>query len=78
MPTYAFPQFDVEIVDPTVTIDMNTISDKAIDKLLAVNVLLTTDTAKFGVRLEDMPYNPSWEDSDVPGMVDLKLQEYIV
>ncbi len=35
---YQFPQFNVEIVDPTITIDLNTIQDKAIDKLLSVDV----------------------------------------
>ena len=67
---YKFPQFNVEIVDPTITIDLNTIQDKAIDKLLSVDVLLSTDTAQFGVIAQDMPYVDTWEDSDIPAMVD--------
>ncbi len=67
---YKFPQFNVEIVDPTITIDLNTIHDKAIDKLLSVDVLLSTDTAQFGVIAQDMPYVDTWEDSDIPAMVD--------
>lgn len=78
MPTYSFPQFSVTITDPEVDILMNTIGDKAIDKLLSVDILLTTTTAQFGVRMQDMPYDPTWEDSEVPGMVNTKLQEYIV
>ena len=73
---YKFPQFNVEIVDPTITIDLNTIGDKAVDKLLSVDVLLSTDTASFGVRAEDMPYVDTWEDSDIPAMVDNWLIQF--
>jgi hypothetical protein len=75
---YKFPQFNVEIVDPTITIDLNTIQDKAIDKLLSVDVLLSTDTAQFGVRSEDMPYVDTWDDDDIPGMVNNWLVQYEV
>jgi hypothetical protein len=78
MPTYSFPQFSVTITDPEIDILMNTIGDKAINQLLSVDILLTTTTAQFGVRMEDMPYNPTWDDSDVSTMVNTKLQEYIV
>jgi hypothetical protein len=67
--TYKFPQFNVEIENPTVTIDLNTIGDKAISKLLSVSITLTTDTAKFGLTAEDMPYINTWEDEEVEGMV---------
>lgn len=76
--TYKFPQFQVEITDPTIEINLNTISDKAIDKLLSVDILLTTDTAQFGVRAEDMPYTDTWDDSDVPAMVNIWLVKYAV
>ena len=78
MATYKFPQFQVEITDPTISIDMNTIGDKAIDKLLSVDILLFTDTASFGVRAEDMPYSVTWEDADVDGMVNSWISQYIV
>lgn len=78
MATYKFPQFNIEIVNPTISIDMNTIGDKAVDKLLAVNIILTVPGATFGVRMEDMPYTDTWEDSEVPGMVDIALQAYEV
>jgi hypothetical protein len=65
---YKFPQFKVEIVNPTITIDLDTIGDKAISKLLSVSVTLATDTATFGVTAEDMPYTDTWEDSDVESM----------
>ena len=76
--TYKFPQFNVQIVNPTIAINLNTISDKAIDKLLAVDVLLTTASAQFGVRAENMPYVDTWEDSDIPDMVNIWLVQYEV
>jgi hypothetical protein len=66
---YKFPQFKVEIENPTITIDLDTIGDKAISKTLSVDVLLSTESASFGVRAEDMPYTDTWEDSDVEPMV---------
>jgi hypothetical protein len=78
MATYKFPEFNVEIVNPTVNINMNTIGDMAIDKLLSVDIVLTVPSAEFGVRMENMPYTDTWEDSDVPGMVDIALQAYEV
>ena len=78
MPTYSFPQFSVTITDPTIDIMMNTIADKAVDKLLSVDVVLTATTAQFGVKLEDMPYTDTWDDSDIPTMVNTKLEQYIV
>ena len=76
--TYKFPQFQVEITDPAISINLNTISDKAIDKLLAVDLLLTTDTAQFGVRAENMPYTDTWDDADIPDMVNIWLAQFAV
>jgi hypothetical protein len=76
--TYKFPQFQVEITDPAISINLNSISDKAIDKLLSVDVLLTTTSAQFGVRAEDMPYTDTWDDADIPDMVNIWLAQYAV
>jgi len=76
--TYKFEQFKVQIVNPTIAINLNTISDKAIDKLLGVDVLLTTDTAEFGVRAEDMSYTDTWDDADVADMVNIWLAQFAV
>jgi hypothetical protein len=70
MKTYKFPQFNVEIINPTVAVNLNTIRDKAIDKLLSVDITLTTDTATFGVIAIDMSYVDTWEDEDIEGMVN--------
>jgi hypothetical protein len=75
---YKFPQFKVEIENPTITIDLDTIGDKAISKQLSVDILLTTDSAQFGVRAEDMPYIETWEDSDVEPMVVEWLTQFEV
>ena len=75
---YKFPQFKVEIENPTITIDLDTIGDKAISKLLSVSVTLATDSATFGVTAEDMPYVETWEDSEVEGMVVEWLTQFEV
>ena len=54
--TYKFPQFNVQIVNPTISINLNTISDKALDKLLGVSVLLsTTNIYKINVSSGGSP-----------------------
>jgi hypothetical protein len=75
---YKFEQFKVEIVNPTITVDLNTIRDKAIDKLLSVDITLETDTATFGVTAEDMPYIDTWDDSEVQGIVNNWLIQFEV
>lgn len=74
--TYKFEQFKIEIVNPTIQINLNSISDKALDKLLSVDILLTTATAQFGVRAEDMAYTDTWDDADIPDMVNNWLIQF--
>ena len=76
--TYKFNQFNVLIVNPTISINLNTIQDKAIDKLLSVFVVLKTDTAEFGVIAENMPYAVTWDDDDIPAMVNNWLIQFEV
>ena len=76
--TYKFEQFKVEISNPTISVDLDTIQDKAISKLLSVGVTLTTDSATFGVIAEDMPYSDTWEDNEVEGMVLNWLTQFAV
>lgn len=78
MATYKFPQFNVEIQNPTTSINMNTIGDKAVDKLLSVDIILSTESSSFGVRAEDMSYVNTWEDSDVNNMVNDWLKQFEV
>ena len=74
--TYKFPQFKVTITDPTIAINLNTIQDKALDKLLSVDITLITDTATFGVTATDMPYSTTWDDEDVEPMVNQWLIQF--
>jgi len=67
---YKFEQFKVEIENPTVTIDLNTIKDKAIDRLLSVDIILETADATFGLLAQDMPYIETWNDTDIADMVN--------
>lgn len=76
--TYKFPQFNVEIIDPLVVVNLNTIQDKAIDKLLSVDITLSTTTATFGVTAIDMPYTDTWDDADVEVMVQTWLIQFEV
>jgi hypothetical protein len=73
---YKFPQFKVEIENPTISVDLDSIGDKAVSKQLSVDILLTTESASFGVRAEDMPYTETWEDSDIDPMVIQWLTQF--
>lgn len=76
--TYKFPQFQVEIIDPLVVVNLNTIQDKAIDKFLSVDITLSTTTATFGITAIDMPYTDTWDDADVEVMVQTWLIQFEV
>jgi hypothetical protein len=73
---YKFEQFNIEIENPTVEIDLKTIRDNAIDKLLSVDVILTVNGLRFGVTAENMPYVDSWGDSEIEAMVNEWLKQY--
>jgi len=55
MATYKFEQFNVEIIDPAVWADEDTIQLQVSKNTISVDVTFTTDTAKFGVYLTDVP-----------------------
>ena len=73
---YKFEQFKVEIEPTSIEVDLNTIRDKAIDKQLSVDILLISDSGKFGINKENMPYVDSWSDEDVYGMVVEWLKQF--
>jgi len=54
MATYKFEQFKVEITNPTVSANEDTIQLQVSKSTIAVDVLLETKDAKFGVLLEDI------------------------
>ena len=52
--TYRFSQFNLDIVNPVVDANEDSISIQPTSNTIAVDVTLTTDSAKFGVRLEQI------------------------
>jgi hypothetical protein len=76
MATYKFEQFKVEIINPT--IEVQSVNDNIKEKTCAVGLLLTTDSAKFGVTLNGFTYDETWEDEDVYLWVEKELKKYEV
>ena len=76
MATYKFQQFKLEITNPTTEVKL--VNDNIIDKVCSVEILLTTDTAKFGVQLDGFTYAETWEDADVLNWVNEELKKYEV
>ncbi len=75
--TYKFPQFNVEIINPTVTV--TTVVDNIIDKVCTANVLLTTPSAIFGVDFAGYTYQDDWNDQDIIDWVNnVELPKYEV
>lgn len=73
--TYKFNQFNVEIVNPT--IEIIAVNDLLNSKTCNVDILLTTDSAKFGVSLQGFTYVDSWEDADIENwVVNVELPKY--
>ena len=53
---YNFPQFNTEIIDPTVTIDPTRIQVDVANSTITLSVTLETANAKlYGVELTDIP-----------------------
>jgi hypothetical protein len=76
MKTYKFPQFNAEITDPTVTVQ--SVNDNLKEKTCSVDILLTTETAKFGVNLSGFEYETTWEDADIYAWVMVELEKFAV
>ena len=54
MATYRFEQFNLDIINPTVTANEDTIKLQVSKNTISVNVILETDSTKFGVYLTDI------------------------
>lgn len=77
MATYKFPQFNVEIINPTVTIQV--VHDLVQEKICNVEVLLNTDTAQFGITFYGYTYVSDWNDQDIENWVNnVELPQYEV
>jgi hypothetical protein len=54
MVTYRFEQFNIDITDPAIDANEDTISIQPSTNTIAVDVTLTTDSATFGIRLDQI------------------------
>jgi hypothetical protein len=77
MATYKFPQFNVEIVNPTVTVVV--VHDLIQEKICNAETLLTTPTANFGITFLGYTYTTDWNDQDIIDWVNnVELPKYQV
>ena len=77
MKKYKFPQFNIEIIDPTIEVNpiVNDLNPNAMT--LTADVILETDTAKFGVQLTDVPVKDlNYNYDELVDRVITKLQYY--
>lgn len=74
--TYKFENWNIEIVDPIKQV-VNVI-DNIENKTCNVDLLLTTDTAQFGVTLNGFTYLETWTDQEVRDWVAIELEKYEV
>ena len=74
--TYKFPQFQVEIVDPR--IEVLVIHDTIAKRTCSVDVLLTTETANFGITLDGFTYVNDWNDEEIELWALTELSKYAV
>lgn len=80
MATYRFEQFNIDIIDPVVTADSDSISIQPSVNTIAVDVKLTTDSAVFGIRLDTIQcQNMNYEgEENLLLRVNERLKDYIV
>jgi hypothetical protein len=74
MATYKFPQFNVEIINPT--IEVVNVADAIKAKTCSVDVLLSTPQSYFGVTLEGFTYVSDWNDAEVEVWTMVELSKY--
>ncbi len=74
MATYKFEQFNVEIVNPTV--EVVNVADAINAKTCSVDVVLTTDTATFGVNLQGFFNEATHENWQGFHQWDISLDDY--
>jgi hypothetical protein len=77
MATYKFPQFNVEIIDPTVTVIK--VTDDIINRVCGADVTLTTPSTIFGVNFYGYTYTADWNDQEIIDWVNnVELPQYEV
>jgi len=80
MATYKFEQFNIDIVNPTVDANVDSIALQPTLNTISVDVTLTTDSATFGIRLEQIQViNLNYEGKDnLLLRVNERLQDFII
>ena len=75
---YKFPDFNVEIINPTITV-VN-VSDKIQLKYCVVSILLVDQVGtKFGFTFPDLfTYVNTWDDNEINAWVSKQLVKYQV
>ena len=77
MATYKFTQFNVEITDPLVNVEK--VNDSIMYHTCSVDVVLTTESAVFGVTFVGFTYVDTWDDDDIVAWVEnVELPKYLV
>ena len=77
MATYKFPQFNVEIINPTVTV--TTVTDNIIERVCSASVILSTPSTNFGVEFIGYTYSVDWNDQEIIDWVnEVELPKYLV
>jgi hypothetical protein len=77
MATYKFPQFNVEITNPTVTV--TTVTDNILERVCSASVILSTPSTNFGVEFSGYIYTTDWNDQEIIDWVnEVELPKYLV
>lgn len=80
MATYRFEQFNIDIVNPIVDANEDSIAIQPTLNTISVDVTLTTESATFGVRLEEIQVtNLTYEGKEnLLLRVNERLQDFII
>jgi hypothetical protein len=54
MATYRFEQFNVEIVNPKIDVNVDSLGVQPSKNTISVDITLVTDSARFGVALDNI------------------------
>jgi hypothetical protein len=72
-----FEQFKTVITDPVITFDPTKVVDNTVEKELSLSINLETDNAKmYGVFIDKIKYNDTWEDSDLMGLLMVRFKDF--
>jgi hypothetical protein len=82
MATYRFPGFNLDLINPTISINgqvgTSVVDGMATESAYADLVFTTPNGSKFGFRLEHNSKPVDWTIESLTAWVGLRLQEYIV